>query len=77
MPTEEAILPQPEPEPEPQPEPEPEAVPRYVQLNVGGTPFTTLLSTLLRHPDSMLATMFGGLAEPGASRFERFGWSRC
>lgn len=31
-----------------------------VKLNVGGTRFETTLSTLQRHPDSMLGTMFSG-----------------
>jgi hypothetical protein len=31
-----------------------------VKLNVGGTRFETTLSTLTRHPDSMLAAMFSG-----------------
>jgi hypothetical protein len=33
----------------------------YVRLDVGGTRYTTLLSTLRKHPGSMLATMFEGL----------------
>ncbi|XP_052237969.1 BTB/POZ domain-containing protein KCTD7-like [Dreissena polymorpha] len=31
-----------------------------VDLNVGGTHFTTTLSTLTKYPDSMLAAMFSG-----------------
>jgi hypothetical protein len=34
-----------------------------VRLNVGGTPYTTLLATLTKHPHSMLAAMFGGLVD--------------
>ena len=67
-----------EPEPEPEPEP-PAAVAasrrsatgdngagggaRYVRLNVGGTPYMTLLTTLTKHPRSMLAAMFSSLEE--------------
>lgn len=42
---------------------QPAVVPRrsdYVRLDVGGTRYTTLLSTLCKHPDSMLASMFRG-----------------
>jgi hypothetical protein len=42
---------------------QPAVVPRrpdYVRLDVGGTRYTTLLSTLCKHPDSMLARMFRG-----------------
>ena len=47
-----------------QPEASPLAVPpQYVRLDVGGTHYTTLLSTLCKHPDSMLATMFQGMSE--------------
>ena len=35
-----------------------EQVKRRVKLNVGGSKFETTLSTLTRHPDSMLAVMF-------------------
>lgn len=31
-----------------------------MQLNVGGHPFTTFLSTLRKHPDSKLAELFSG-----------------
>ena len=31
-----------------------------ISLNVGGTRYTTSLSTLMRYPDSMLGRMFGG-----------------
>jgi len=31
-----------------------------VSLNVGGVRYTTSLSTLTKHPDSMLGRMFGG-----------------
>jgi hypothetical protein len=50
----------------------PDAINAYVSLNVGGTRYTTLLATLMRHPDSMLAAMFRGLADPspGAPAFE-------
>ena len=41
----------------------PPVPPQYVRLDVGGTRYTTLLSTLCKHPDSMLATMFHGLSE--------------
>ena len=34
-----------------------------VKLNVGGSRFETTLSTLTRHPDSMLAVMFSGRHE--------------
>mgnify|MGYP001319929566 CR=1 FL=1 len=34
-----------------------------VKLNVGGSKFETTLSTLTRHPDSMLAVMFSGRHE--------------
>ncbi|XP_019614462.1 PREDICTED: BTB/POZ domain-containing protein KCTD6-like [Branchiostoma belcheri] len=34
--------------------------PKVVPLNVGGRRFSTFLSTLLRHEDSMLAAMFSG-----------------
>ena len=36
---------------------------RRVKLNVGGSKFETTLSTLTRHPDSMLAVMFSGRHE--------------
>ena len=52
------------PEPEPEPEPEPQQVASselHVRLNVGGVPYTTLLSTLTKDPDSMLAVLFRGL----------------
>jgi hypothetical protein len=39
---------------------EPSVPPQYVRLDVGGTRYTTLLSTLCKHPDSMLAKMFQG-----------------
>ncbi|CAH1241774.1 KCTD7 [Branchiostoma lanceolatum] len=35
-------------------------IPNVVPLNVGGRHFSTFLSTLLRHEDSMLAAMFSG-----------------
>ncbi|XP_035657827.1 BTB/POZ domain-containing protein KCTD6-like [Branchiostoma floridae] len=35
-------------------------LPKVVPLNVGGRHFSTFLSTLLRHEDSMLAAMFSG-----------------
>ena len=40
-----------------------EQVKRRVKLNVGGSKFETTLSTLTRHPDSMLAVMFSGRHE--------------
>ena len=42
---------------------QPAVPPQYVRLDVGGTRYTTLLSTLCKHSSSMLSTMFGGLAE--------------
>ena len=44
---------------------QPAVPPQYVRLDVGGTRYTTLLSTLCKHSSSMLSTMFGGLAEDG------------
>lgn len=35
----------------------------HVRLDVGGVRYTTLLSTLCKHPDSMLSTMFRGISE--------------
>ncbi|XP_066277211.1 BTB/POZ domain-containing protein KCTD7-like [Branchiostoma lanceolatum] len=38
----------------------PDEFPDVVELNVGGTYFTTCLATLRKYPESMLATMFSG-----------------
>jgi hypothetical protein len=61
-----------QPEPEPGPAPAPAPVPQvrcvpsqYVRLDVGGTRYTTMLSTLCKYPGSMLAAMFSGLLESG------------
>ncbi|XP_007542829.1 BTB/POZ domain-containing protein KCTD7 [Poecilia formosa] len=40
--------------------PEPQEFPEVISLNVGGTLFTTRLSTLRRYDDTMLAAMFSG-----------------
>ena len=42
---------------------DPPVPPQYVRLDVGGTRYTTLLSTLCKYPGSMLATMFEGLED--------------
>ena len=39
---------------------------QYVSLNVGGDKYVTLLSTLMKQPNSMLAAMFRGLQESAA-----------
>jgi hypothetical protein len=43
----------------------PIAQPSYIQLDVGGVNYTTLLGTLTKHPDSMLATMFRHARDEG------------
>jgi hypothetical protein len=44
-----------------------------VELNVGGKRFATSRSTLIKHPDSMLATMFSPDNPLEAARKDRHG----
>ena len=48
----------------------------YVRLDVGGTHYTTLLSTLCKHPESMLAAMFRGLCEESGAGAPTVGFAQ-
>ncbi len=49
-----------------------------VELNVGGTHFTTTRSTLSKEPDSMLARMFAGVMTPSTKDSSgRYFINRC